>query len=126
MKAIKVFVVFPKRKDRWKYYINDNLKDQHILHRDKLQEFILQYTNAEAGNQVIYHLNKYQAFIVYTKENKVYRIQADKQKALEKMRKDFNNKNFNSDAILKKIKKEEKKDTLFSKENDNMLKKFLK
>jgi len=126
--TIQVFIVFPKRKDKWKYYINDNLKDSHTLHRDKIQQLILQYINSKAGNQVIEHLNKYHAFIVYTKQNKVYRLQVDKESAFKQMKEKFNREAFNADKIYKKIKKEQTKneDDMFISQNNALLKKILK
>lgn len=124
--SIQYITVFPKSKDRWKYYINDNFKDSHSINTDNLKVFINTKIKSPAIQDTIYMISKYFNFIVDIPNNRVYRLLP---KSTEKIKnlKMKNIEQFLNPDTAKKEEDNKNKDTenWYIEENDNLLKKYV-
>ena len=121
--SIQYITVFPKSKDRWKYYINDNFKDSHIINTDNLKKFIIEKVKSPANSDIVYMISKYFNFIVDISNNKVYRLQPNDTNNLKKLHTKSIDKFLNPEIANKeynKNKEDKNKDFRFN--NEDMIK----
>jgi hypothetical protein len=119
--SIATLVIFPVRKKRWKFYINNNLKDSHSTSRDKLQAFIAEIADPTTVNRSIHFLDKYMAFIIDVKNGYIKRILPDFKKTIEKIRKEKYKEIHNPDKIMKSMtEKKDKNQEIFEKTNNTI------
>lgn len=73
--SVEYVIVYPKNKNRIRYYVNNNLRDSHSMNKDDLYKWLCEYITPPTTAQVAEYLQTYQPFIVDTKNNYVFKLE---------------------------------------------------
>lgn len=120
--SVQYITVFPKGKDRWKYYINDNFKDSHIIKTDDLKNFIIKKIRPPINSDIVYMISKYFNFIVDIPHNKVYRLLPNDKNSIKKLRMKSIESFLSPEVAYKEYdKKKEKQNKDFRFNNENLI-----
>lgn len=130
--SIQYILIFPKRKHRWKYYLNGNLDDSYHLKTEDLKDFIFSVCNSSISEKINEHIQSYTPFLIDVNNNKVHTVSLDLEKAKEYYAKDFWKKQTDIKKAFNEYSKNQKNelknlyDVPHSNTNDKLLDKFTK
>ena len=110
--SVKYIMCIPKNKNKWKYYVNENFNDSHILNREKLQYFINTKLTGKESSQVISFMNSFTPFFIDFERSIVIELKFDLQKNLEIIRDQMISSHLNPKKALKVEKNREKSKTI--------------
>lgn len=130
--SIQYILIFPKRKHKWKYFLNGNLDDSYSLKTEDLKSFIFSVCDSSISEAVREHLQLYTPFLIDVNNNKVHPISIDLEKAKEKYAKEFWKKNIDIKTATKKHTEQQKSkiknlyDIPYADTNNKLLDRFTK
>ena len=101
IQSIKYILVFPKRKHKWKYYLNGNFDDSYSLKTSDLKDFIFSVCDSSISSDLNQHLTSFTPFLIDVENKKVRTISIDLEKAKENFSKEFWKNEKKIDTALK-------------------------
>ncbi len=106
--SIQYILIFPKRKHKWKYYLNGNFDDSYNLKTEDLKKFIFSICDSSISSDIKKYIQTYTPFLVDVNSNKVHAVTVDLDKAKEKYAKEFWKQNVNIKTVTKKYQESQK------------------
>lgn len=127
MNTIFILVLIPIRKNKWKFYINSNVRDSYTLKRDKLEDFLKKSINHILYNSCIWYLDRFFPIIIDVKKNKINKLKLNQEEVIKKLKYEKIKETRNPDVIKKKLlNKNNDKFNQNRNANDNLVKKYYK
>jgi hypothetical protein len=111
IQSIKYILAFPKHKDKWRYYLNNNFENSYYLKTEPLKKFILTLVQEKISHNLDICFAKFQPFFIDVENNKLHEVTINLEKAKEKYAKEFWKKEQNVSRVMKKKKQMEKDKT---------------
>lgn len=130
IQSIKYITVFPKRKDRWKYFLNNNFKDSYTLKTKDLVHFIFSISDSSISEDINKYISTYAPFLVDVENLRVHHLTVSLEQAQERYVNNYWKKEKNVDNVLKSFRESERKRTAsthevpYAKQNEKLLDKF--